>query len=73
MQNKSVEIVFGALSPSTAEQVKSQGLKIFEFNAEVLQLDADAITHLAVRRILPDAVVRQARQRLVKRIGNVYK
>lgn len=57
---KSIEIVFGALSPKPSDQVR--GLP------EKYDTHADAVTRLAIAGILTDGEAHKARGRLMKRI-----
>lgn len=59
---------FGAMAESISDQLSAQG-----FNAEPADLlhwqkDSDAITRLAVRRLLPESQAHNARKRLMKLI-----
>jgi hypothetical protein len=59
---------FGAMAPSIAEQLAEQQL-ICTTDTEHWQRDADAITRLAVRGILPEAQARAARQRVLRELA----
>lgn len=68
---KFLNIHFGALVSSIAEQLADQGIVYgVSMKDAVLhfQMDADAITRLSVRLLLPDGEVRKLRQKLMKRI-----
>lgn len=58
-------IIFGATAPKLSAQV--QGL-----DAQY-DLDADAITRLHVRGLLPDAEAHRARRRLVRKIDTLHR
>jgi len=66
---KQLQLNFGALVPSIAEQIDMQGLVIARSVAQQFQNDADAIIRLVVRQLIPDSMARQIRQRLIKRIA----
>lgn len=62
---------FGALCHPIAKQLKDQGVRMnvgIRGSATIWQKDADAITRLAVRQLLPDAAARSARKKLLKKI-----
>jgi len=62
---------FGALCHPIAKQLKDQGVTMnvgIRGSASIWQKDADAITRLAVRQLLPDSAARGARQKLLKTI-----
>lgn len=61
-----IEIVFGAVCDPIDKQLREQGHPLK--TASVFQKDADALTRLAVRGLLTDAQVRQARKKLLRRI-----
>lgn len=67
-------IQFGALAPRLAEQV---GIRAYTLQKRISilkhqQRDADAITRLAVRGLLPDAQVHAARKRLMKNLQRIF-
>ncbi len=62
---------FGALVHSIAKQLSDQGVRMdieTQAKATMWQKDADAITRLAVRQLLPEAAARGARKKLLKKI-----
>lgn len=59
-----MRLVFGALSPTLAEQLEQQGLA--SGLVEDFQQDARAITRLAVRGYIPTTQVERCRQRITK-------
>lgn len=61
-----IEIAFGALCDPIDKQLREQGHPLKA--ASIFQKDADALTWLSVRGLLPDAQVRQARKKLLRRI-----
>jgi len=63
MDRRRLEISFGALSPALAEQISAYGLNL---DCSQYQRDADAVTRLSVRGILPDGEARKARRRILK-------
>jgi hypothetical protein len=67
-----MEMNFGAMAPSIAEQLTEQKL-LCNTDIEHWQRDADAITRLAVRGMLPLAQARAARQRLLREIARHVK
>lgn len=62
-----IHIKFGALCDSITKQLRAQGYRL-KVSASY-QKDADAITRLAVRGLLPAAQANAARKRLMKDIG----
>lgn len=64
-----LSLVFGASAPSIAEQLRRQGLLASDGAVTLWQRDADAITRLAIRQLLPDAAIRTARKNLLKRVA----
>jgi hypothetical protein len=71
MDKAVVEISFGALCHPTAKQLKEQGVTMnvgMRGSCGTWQKDADAITRLAVRHLLPESATRNARQKLLKNI-----
>lgn len=63
-----LQIDFGALAPKIGEQVAAAGLTADRDGVAQCQKDADALTRLAVRGLLPDSAIRNGRKRLVKHI-----
>lgn len=64
-------IHFGALCHPIAMQLRDQGVRMnaaIRDSATIWQHDADAITRLAVRQLLPYSAARNARQKLLKKI-----
>ncbi len=62
---------FGAICHPLAKQLMEQGVRMnagIRGSASIWQKDADAITRLAVRQLLPDSAARNARRKLLKRI-----
>lgn len=62
---------FGALCHPLAKQLKDQGVRMnvaIRGSAGIWQKDADAITRLAVRQLLPDSAAQNARKKLLKKI-----
>jgi hypothetical protein len=62
---------FGALVHPLAKQLKDAGVRFnvgIRGSVSIWQKDADAITRLAVRQLLPDAAARSARRKLLKKI-----
>ena len=66
MSNK-IGIHFGALAQLLADQLS--GYNISPDLVEHYQMDADSITRLVVRGIIPAGEAEKARKRLVKKIG----
>jgi hypothetical protein len=61
-------IEFGALAPSLFEQIRLAGYTA-PAGTKWLQEYADAITFLAVRRLLSEAETKRARKRVMKMIA----
>ena len=66
--DKELVIVFGAMTDSIQKQLLAQQITRPRKIVQVLQMDADSITRLAIRGLLSDSEVRKARQRLMKKI-----
>ena len=62
------EIEFGALCDPILKQLNKQGFSLSERDSERLQAIADAIITLKLNHIIPDSVVRNAEQKLMKQI-----
>ena len=69
--NDTVELRMGALSPSIAEQLQSQGLGADEGTLAHWQKDADAIVRLAVRGLISPGESSRARKKLVKNVAKL--
>ena len=65
----SLELSFGALSDPIRTQLDAQNVTADRDEISHWQRDADAIVRVAVRGLLPDSQIRQARKRLLKRIA----
>lgn len=65
---ESIELVFGAVCPSIAEQLAGVDHGIDPTALGHAQFDADAITRLVVRGLIPDSAAHSARKKLLKRI-----
>lgn len=63
-----LQIVFGALSESIAKQLSAQGYRLK--SSALYQKDADAITRLLIRGLIPESQANDARKRLMKSIGD---
>lgn len=59
---ETVELFFGALAPPIAKQLA--GMTVARSDVKHWQLDADAITRLAVRDLIPGSAVKAARQKV---------
>lgn len=66
---RDLEIHFGALVPSIAEQLAKAKLDAPPKDVLQWQKDADAIVRLNVRGLLTDSATRAARQKLVKKMA----
>lgn len=66
---KALELVFGALVPPIAQQLAAIGISATKKDLKHWQADADAITRLAVRGLIPSGAVRSARQKLIRKIA----
>lgn len=62
-------ITFGALAPTIAEQLDEASLQYEEKDADHFNRDAEAITRLHIRDLIPDGQAEKARQKVVKKIG----
>lgn len=63
-----LEITFGAMAPTIADQLKRQGAEAAGQLLNQWQRDSKAITRLAVRCLLSEAEVHKARRRLLRDI-----
>jgi len=63
-----ISIYFGALCDPINKQLIAQGYSIAENDSLRLQDIADAIIMLKLHRIIPDSVVHNAEQKLMKKI-----
>jgi hypothetical protein len=63
-----ISIHFGALCDSISKQLIAQGYNISENDSLRLQDIADAIIMLKIHGIIPDSVIRNAEQKLMKKI-----
>lgn len=66
-----IALHFGALCHPLTKQLKDQGVRMnvgLRGSTRIWQADADAITRLAVRQLLPDSAARNARKKLFKKI-----
>lgn len=63
-----LSIEFGALAPSLFEQIRLAGYKV-PAGTKWFQQYADAITFLAVRRLLSEVETAKARRRVMKLIA----
>lgn len=67
-----MEIQFGALVPTLAQQFEDAGTIPVDYKAVFgLQQDADAITRCLVKGFIPHGAARTARKRLMKRIASL--
>lgn len=63
-----IAITFGAMAPKIREQIKSAGLTADMVGITHCQSDADALTRLAIRGIIPESAVSAGRKKLLKHI-----
>ena len=63
-----IQIDFGAMAPKIAEQIAAAKLTADKDGIAHCQKDADALTRLAVRGLLPDSAIRNGRKKLMKHI-----
>lgn len=69
MSRRTVTIRFGAMAPPIRAQLEEQHIMGIPHSLITsFQHDADALTRLAVRGMLPDRAVTAARKRLIQRI-----
>lgn len=64
-----INISFGALAPTIAEQLEKQNVGVEPERLEHFQKDADAISRLHVRGLIPDSVAKNIREKLMKKIA----
>lgn len=69
----SLELYFGALAPSFANQIKEAGFVADAAGIELCQRDAEAIDRLRIRGLLSDSVSSQCRKKLMKHIMRYVK
>lgn len=66
---REIGLSFGALSDPLAQQLADQGVRVPPLDKmEHFQRDADALVRVSIRGLIPDAQVRAARKKLMKRI-----
>jgi hypothetical protein len=63
-----VELSLGALSPRLEEQLRKQGKWVEAAKLDHYQRDADAISRLRVRGLLPDRAAYAARSKLINNL-----
>ena len=63
-----LKIEFEAMAPKIREQIKSAGLTADMVGITHCQLDADALTRLAIRGIIPESAVSSGRKKLLKHV-----
>ncbi len=68
MNNENLTLSMGALSDTFDDQIKQQGFDVPE-DIEQHQKDADAITRLVIRGLIPQSVAHKSRQKLVKAVA----
>ena len=61
------------MAPKLAEQIAAAGLTADKDGIAHCQKDADALTRLAVRGLLPDGAIRSGRKKLMKHITRYVK
>lgn len=66
-ETRRIQIDFGAFAPPLHKQFRCSAAPIRHF-----QQDADALVRLSIRGILPDAQVRAARKRLLRKIEQYF-
>lgn len=64
-----LELDFGALVPSIADQLAAKGMKAARNDLKHWQADANAITRLSIRGLISDSAARAARQKLTRKIA----
>lgn len=74
MNKQTFTIEFGTMAPKLSDQIQSAGLVVMRTNKNNflinnIQKDTDAITRLAIRGVLSESEVINARKRLVKLIA----
>ena len=65
-----MHLEFGALCDPIDKQLNRQGFALSKEESERFQYIADAIIALKLHHIIPDSVVRNAEQKLMKQICN---
>lgn len=68
MASKEFNLSFGALSEPLKKQLAEQGLRMKSKYLQHFQKDADALSRLHIRGLIPDSEVRKIRQKLMKSI-----
>ena len=65
-----LSIRLGALAPKIKEQLDSEGITDYdEICLDVFQKDADAISRLSIRGLIPESIAVKARVRLMKKLA----
>lgn len=64
-----LRLSFGASSPSIESQLEVQGFSFRPDRINHYQQDADAITRLKIRGLLPESQFDKCYRRLIKKIG----
>ena len=78
MAEKKIRITIGAMAPSLAEQVKSQGVQLVLDSKtrdlfRAMEGDVDALNRLYVRGVLSETSTIQARKKLIKAVLSFVK
>lgn len=69
MVQEKIRIGFGALAPSLKKQLDEQRFRYDKSAIDHFQKDADAITRLRVRGLMPAGEVEKERKKLVNKIA----
>jgi hypothetical protein len=69
MSADKLSLHFGAMCRDLAEQLEIQGIRLDAKIVVHFQSDAEAITRLVIRNLIPDSVARDARRRLLRNIA----
>jgi hypothetical protein len=67
--SKYLELVFGALAPTLAEQLTEQGLKFDHDKIGRLDRNARGITYCVIDGVMTDSEAKRCRQRIIRRVA----
>lgn len=67
--SRQLNLSFGVLSPKIAEQLTAQSVGIESERLGHFQKDADAVSRLHVRGLIPDSTAKTIREKLMKKIS----
>lgn len=70
---QTINLAFGALSPSISAQLKAHGLAYDQAAVEAIEADAKAAIRLRVRGLLPDSQFDALARKLMTRINKAVR